>query len=73
MKSNVGNIDRAIRIVVAVIIGILYFTNQINGTAAIILGIIAIAFLVTGFVRFCPGYLPFNFSTKKKSEAPPAE
>ena len=73
MKSNMGMADRVIRILVAAIIAILYFTNQISGTAAIILGIIAIAFLLTGFVSFCPGYLPFKLSTKKKDEAPPPQ
>ena len=73
MKSNMGMADRVIRILVAAIIAILYFTNQISGTAAIILGIIAIAFLLTGFVSFCPGYLPFKLSTKKKGEAPPPQ
>ena len=73
MKSNMGMADRVIRILVAAIIAILYFTNQISGTAAIILGIIAIAFLLTGFISFCPGYLPFKLSTKKKGEAPPPQ
>ena len=73
MKSNMGMADRVIRILVAAIIAILYFTNQISGTAAIILGIIAIAFLLTGFVSFCPGYLPFKLSTKKMGEAPPPQ
>lgn len=73
MKSNMGTIDRVFRILVAVIVAVLYFTNQISGTAAIILGIIAIAFLITGLFSFCPGYLPFGLSTKKKSEAPPQE
>lgn len=73
MKSNMGTADRAIRILVAVVIAILYFTNQISGLAAIILGIIAIVFILTGFAGWCPGYLPLGLSTKKKSEAPPQE
>jgi Na+(H+)/acetate symporter ActP len=59
--------DRAIRILVALVVAILYFTGQISGIAAIILGIIAIAFLLTSLIGWCPGYLPFGFSSKKKS------
>jgi amino acid transporter len=69
MKQNMGTIDRVIRIVAAIVIGILYFTNQITGTAAIILGVIAVIFLLTSFIAFCPLYLPFKFSTKKEEKA----
>jgi len=61
-----GAADRLIRTVLAIVVAVLYFTNQISGTAAIILGIIAIAFLLTSFVGFCPLYLPFRISTRKK-------
>jgi glucose uptake protein GlcU len=66
MKQNMGSIDRGIRIIAAVLIGILYLTNQITGTAAIILGIIAVVFLLTGFISFCPLYVPLKISTKKE-------
>jgi len=51
-----------------VILAILYFTNQISGVAAIVLGIFAVVFLFTSFVGFCPFYAPFKLSTLKKSE-----
>ncbi len=66
MKKNMGAADRLIRTVLAIVVAVLYFANQISGTAAIILGIIAIAFLLTSFVSFCPLYLPFRISTRKK-------
>ncbi|MEZ4701804.1 MAG: DUF2892 domain-containing protein [Rhodothermales bacterium] len=69
MKKNMGTIDRAVRVVVAVVIGILYFTNQITGTPAIILGILAIVFLLTSLVSTCPLYLPFGLSTRGKEVA----
>ena len=68
VKKNMGLIDRAIRFSLAVIIAILYFTGQISGTAAIILGIVAIVFLLTSFMGFCPAYLPIKLSTAKKSD-----
>ncbi len=66
-----GTADRAIRIVVAIVIGILYFTNVLSGWLAIVLGVIAIAFLVTSFVSWCPAYGPLGISTCKAPDASP--
>ncbi|MHB9086357.1 MAG: YgaP family membrane protein, partial [Thiobacillus sp.] len=57
MKQNMGAVDKVIRLVVVAIIAALYFTGQITGTAAIILGIIAVAFLVTSLIGWCPTYV----------------
>lgn len=66
MKKNMGTADRVIRIIIAAIIAALYFSGQITGTLAIILGIVAIAFLVTSLIGWCPAYLPFHISTCKR-------
>jgi hypothetical protein len=68
MKTNMGTVDRVLRILVAIVIAILYFTQQISGTAAIILLILAGIFIVTSFMSFCPLYLPFGLSTAKKEK-----
>ena len=69
MKKNMGSIDKIVRVLVAVVIGILYFTDQITGTAAIILGLFAVIFLLTSAIGFCPLYLPLKLSTIKKKDA----
>ncbi len=69
MKKNMGTIDRVIRTVIAVVIAVLYFTGQISGTVAIVLGIIAVAFLLTSLVGWCPIYNPFGISTRKESKS----
>lgn len=66
MKSNIGSLDRTIRIVIAIVIGGLYFANIIGGTTAIILMIVAGVFIVTSFVGFCPLYYLFKISTSGK-------
>ena len=68
MKKNMGTTDKAIRILIAVVIGVLYFTNIISGTLAIVLGILAVVFLLTSFINFCPLYLPFGINTSKKKK-----
>mgnify|MGYP000889245527 CR=1 FL=1 len=65
MKQNMGNFEKAIRVVVAVVIAILYFTNVISGTLAIVFLIFVAVFLLTSVVGTCPLYLPFGISTKK--------
>ncbi|WP_337171411.1 DUF2892 domain-containing protein [Gemmatimonas aurantiaca] len=65
MQKNMGTLDRAIRTVLALVIVALYFTGKISGTLAIVLGVIAVAFLVSSLVSWCPMYAPFRFSTRK--------
>jgi hypothetical protein len=65
MKQNMGTADKIIRLVVVAVIAILYFTGQLTGIAAIILGIIAVAFLLTSLIGWCPSYVPFGISTRK--------
>ena len=66
MKKNMGNTDKGIRIVVALIIAALYYFNVIEGTIAYILMAFAIIFLLTSFISFCPLYSPFGINTAKK-------
>jgi hypothetical protein len=66
MIKNMSSADRAIRTIAAVVIAILLFTGSLSGVWGTILGIIAIVFLVTGAIGFCPLYLPFKISTKKQ-------
>ena len=65
MKQNMGTIDRVVRLIAAAVIAALYFTGQISGTLAIVLGIAAVIFLATSLIGWCPAYLPIKLSTKK--------
>ncbi|HVA98930.1 MAG TPA: DUF2892 domain-containing protein [Bacteroidia bacterium] len=67
MKKNIGTTEKIIRILVAVIIAVLYFTNQISGTIAIVLLIIAAIFIITAFLNFCPIWAGLGISTRKKN------
>ncbi len=68
MKKNMGSVDRIIRILIAAVIAVLYFTNIIGGTLGIILLIVGGVFLLTSFVSSCPLYMPFGISTCKTKE-----
>jgi hypothetical protein len=67
MTKNMGLVDRVIRILAAVLVSVLYLTHVISGPLAIVLGVIAVVFVVTGFVGVCPAYMPFRLSTLRKS------
>jgi hypothetical protein len=66
MKKNIGSADRILRIVLAIVIGMLFLTGKITGTAGIAAAVFAAVFLLTASVGTCPLYLPFGINTNKK-------
>jgi len=57
MKTNVGSIDRIIRIILGLsILGAGYYYQSW-------FGLIGLVPLLTAFFGFCPAYLPFGLST----------
>lgn len=68
MKKNMGTADKAIRVLVAILFAMLFLTKTVEGTAGIILLVLAIVFLLTSFISFCPLYLPFGINTCKKEK-----
>lgn len=68
MKKNMGTTDKIIRLIVAIVFAVLYFTNTITGTVGLILVILGAVFVLTSLVSFCPLYLPFGINTCKTKE-----
>lgn len=65
MKANLGSTDKMVRIIVAIVIAILFFTNVISGVLGIILLILAGVFVITSLVSFCPIYAIVGLRTNK--------
>ncbi len=63
-----GTLDKAIRVLAAILIGVLYLQNEISGTTAIVLLVLAGIFILTSFISFCPLYLPFGINTKSSKK-----
>ena len=63
MKKNMGNTDRIIRLIVAAVVAILFFSGVIQGTVATILLVFAAIFVATSLVGFCPLYTLLGIST----------
>lgn len=66
MKKNVGAIDRIVRIIVAVVFAVLFFTGTVSGALGIILLVLACIFVLTAITSFCPLYIPFKINTGKE-------
>lgn len=60
-----GGVDRIIRFTVAVGVGVLYSLGIVTGMIAYVLLTLAVIFLLTSFVSFCPLYSLFGLSTCK--------
>lgn len=68
MKTNMGRVDRTIRLAAAAVFALLLILGVVKGTLAIVLAIVAAVFVITTFVGFCPAYAPFGISTKGKGK-----
>lgn len=65
MKKNMGSADKLVRVVIAAVVGILYYLGKIEGTLAYVLMAIAIILLVTSLINFCPLYRILGINTCK--------
>lgn len=65
MTKNMGNIDRGVRVGLALLVAILIIADIISGPFAWVLGILAVVFVGTSFISYCPLYVPFKITTRK--------
>ena len=63
MKANMGNTDKVIRILVAIVFATLYFTGTVTGTLGVILLVLGGIFVATSLISFCPLYSIFGLNT----------
>ncbi len=60
MKNNVGSVDKAVRIIIAIVLFSLYFILEGNLRYIAVIGFIP---LLTAFISWCPLYAIFGIST----------
>ncbi|MBK6835545.1 MAG: DUF2892 domain-containing protein [Bacteroidetes bacterium] len=68
MKKNMGNIDKIVRILIAAVVAVLYFTGIVTGTLGIVLLVLAGVFVLTSLISFCPLYTIFGMNTCPKDK-----
>ncbi|MCU0335823.1 MAG: DUF2892 domain-containing protein [Chitinophagaceae bacterium] len=66
MKKNMGATDRVIRIVLAALFSVLYFTGTVTGTLGLVLLVLGGIFLATSLISFCPLYSLVGLNTCPK-------
>ena len=65
MKRNMGNLDRAIRLLIVIAITVLEYTGIIRGTLLYILLGLAGVYILTSLFAICPLYSLVGVSTFK--------
>lgn len=58
-----GSTDQIVRVVIALIVGVLFFTKVISGILGFVLLAVAGIFVLTSVVSFCPIYAVFGVRT----------
>ena len=66
MKANIGSFDKVIRIILAIIFAVLYFTKLVDGTVGIVLLVLSGILLLTSIFSFCPLYTILGLKTTSK-------
>ncbi len=63
MKTNMGNADRVIRVILAIVFSALYFTGTVTGTWGTVLLVFGGVFLMVSVMGFCPLYTIFGINS----------
>jgi hypothetical protein len=66
MKANMGSLDKAIRVILAIVFAMLYITKTVEGTLGLVLLVLGGVFLLTSIISFCPLYTIVGANTCKK-------
>lgn len=65
MNKNVGSLDRTLRILAAIVVFSLIYTDTLTGTLAWVLGGVTLVMAIMSLVGWCPLYAVFGISSRK--------
>lgn len=68
MKQNMGSTDKTIRLILAALFAVLFFTNVVTGVFGYVLLALGAVFALTSLVGFCPLYAIVGLNTCPVSE-----
>ena len=66
MQKNMGNLDRTVRVAIALIMSVLIGTGVVTGTLGYVLLAFSAVFVLTSLVSFCPLYTLLGINTCPK-------
>jgi general stress protein CsbA len=67
-RKNCGTNDRVARIVVGALIGAAYLMGYLQGTVALVLGVVALVMIGTGATGYCAIYEPLGIDTREEKD-----
>ncbi len=68
LTSNVGTADRTLRLILAIVLIVLFYTGIMPGIVGVIGLIIALLLTVTSLISFCPVYKIFRVNSIFKKD-----
>jgi hypothetical protein len=68
MKKNMGKLDRAIRTVLAILFIASYALGFVSGLLGSVVLVLAVVFLLTSVISFCPLYTLLGLTTCKSEK-----
>jgi hypothetical protein len=68
MKKNLGSADKLARLLIAIGLIVLFYTEVLTGTLGIIALVLALVLALTSMVSFCPIYALFGLSSCKRED-----
>jgi hypothetical protein len=67
MPRNMGTVDRVVRALVGIVLLGLVLLGYLGLPWNVVAAVVGIVFLVTSAVGFCPLYVPFKITTRRKA------
>ena len=69
MTKNIGSTDKIVRLLLAVVGLVVYFTGTVTGTWGLVILIVGVILGLTALINFCPIWATFGVKTTPRSES----
>ncbi|MFV0472588.1 MAG: DUF2892 domain-containing protein [Paludibacteraceae bacterium] len=66
MKTNIGSLDKVVRLLIATVLIILFYANILTKILGVVSLIVALLLTISSFTGFSPLYLLFKINTLSK-------
>jgi hypothetical protein len=67
MTKNMGRLDRVLRLLLALVLGYLYYNGTIGGALGIVLVVASVIFFLTAIFGVCPLYKIIGVKTCRRT------
>jgi hypothetical protein len=67
MKKNIGSADKIVRLLLAVVGLVVYFTGTVTGIWGLVILIVGVILGLTALINFCPIWAAVGVNTSSKT------